>query len=100
LTRSTTTTTGIDGMFLLQFPSHIPHYSVPASTPTSGSPINHHPQINLNDIFYHPSYETQPQDATLFNPTKIRLIRDPVTMTYQEHLVTFYETPKTIHMQE
>jgi len=28
------------------------------------------------------------------------VIRDPVTMMYQEHFVTFYETPKTIHMRE
>jgi hypothetical protein len=91
---------GIQQMIPPMFPSHIPHYPVPPNTPTSGSPINHHPQINLNDIFYHPNYETQPQDAIHYYPTEIRLIRDPVTMTYREHFVTFYETPKTIHMRE
>jgi hypothetical protein len=61
---------------------------------------NHHPQINLNDIFYHPNYETQPQDAIYYYPTEVRLIRDSMTMSHREHFVTFYETLKTIHIRE
>jgi hypothetical protein len=49
---------GLPGIQQIISPMFSSHYPAPPNTPTGGSPTNQHPQINLNDIFYHPSYET------------------------------------------